>query len=367
MKPLRLILDARMRYHGGIGTYISKLQQALQSSVEFEHCCVLGDTSQAPPLTNGNFCYQDYHPPIYGLREQLQLPSNDHQANLWHAPQFNLPWRWMGRLVVTIHDLLHVRMPKMARTPLAYPYAAAMLRLAASRAGKVIAVSKATADDFCQWTGCSPDRVQVIPHGVDSLFFEQASIEQKEQVLGLHGLKKPYFLWISAIRPHKDPLTALRAFSDFQKRYRTNYQLVMVGKAPSWYRKAHQEASQLGLNGSVLWVESATAEQLACFYQGASALIMPSLLEGFGLPALEAMASGCPVIASDIPALREVVQDAGLLLPAREIDAFSKEMYNVISHDDLHQTLATKGKTIARAYSWERSAKEHVAVYRSLL
>jgi len=361
------MIDARMADHGGIGTYLQGLTPAIVATNAVGHACVLGAPDGAFTADSTIPCQRPFPAPIYSIREQLSIPANTHGATLWHSPHFNIPLGWQGPLVVTIHDLIHVKFPRYARSPLAYPYAAFMLRQVARRAGVVIAVSETTRRDFCAWTGMDPSRVHVIFHGVNPGIGHPVTQDILTKTLQRHGVRQPFVLWVSAIRPHKNPLVALRAFARLRAQHRIPHQLVMVGPTYHWYQEPLSEARRLHLGEVVRWLGSVARGELPTFYRAASALLMPSHYEGFGLPVLEAMASGLPVIVSSTPALSELVDNAGVTVHQEDVDGFAHHLYNVLSHEDVHRTLQERGRLRAQQFTWARSATQHVQAYRTLL
>src|SRR3989338_4504663 len=230
MPPLRLLLDARMARSGGIGTYITHLIPALIDTGMLERCCVMGSPPGALPA---ELCHHPYALPVYSVRELLDAPANPHGAHLWHSPHFNIPRRWKGPLVVTIHDMIVTR-PSWIKTPWAAPYAAWRLRQALRRADALITASAAAKQAFCEWGGIAPDRVTVIPHGVAADISRPVAVEGRTRILAAYGVRPPFILWVSAIRPHKNPLVILRAFAALRARDRVPHQLVMIGHRPAW-------------------------------------------------------------------------------------------------------------------------------------
>ncbi|MBI4227466.1 MAG: glycosyltransferase family 4 protein [Candidatus Omnitrophica bacterium] len=367
MPPVRLLFDARMALHGGIGTYIRHLLEALGRSGAVEHGCVAGLPSGAPLTLPSTFCRQPFHAPIYSVLEQLIVPASPHAAPLWHSPHYNIPLRWRGALVVTVHDLIHLVSPRYARSRWATPYTAFMLRQIAARADAIIAVSEATKQALCARTGLDPARVRVIPHGVDPAAGVPVAEAVSTSVWQRYQIRPPYLLWVSAVRPHKNPLTALRAFARLQQRHAIPHQLVMVGEIPSWYALPQQEARRLQLDTAIRWTGAVSRDDLMALYQSASVLLMPSYVEGFGLPVLEAMAAGCPVLVSSIPALSELVENDDVMISPDDVDGWSDRLYNVLFNEELRRTLQARGRQRARQFTWERSAAEHLDVYRTAL
>lgn len=361
-----ITIDARMSRHGGIGTYLRHLIPALAASGTLEHGCVLGAPSGAI-APHARLCHQPYPAPIYSVAEQLWLPPNPHRAALWHAPHFNIPLRWRGPLVVTVHDLIHLKRPRDTRSRFAPLYARAMLGQVARRARAVIAPSEATKRDLCAWTRIRADRVTVIPHGVPIATNDPTDKLATTRILQRYGLQPPFVLWVSAIRPHKNPLMALRAFAQLRIKQHIPHHLVMVGQRPQWYSDPLREARRLGLEESVQWVGAVRPGELPAFYQSAAVLVMPSYEEGFGFPVLEAMAAGCPVLVSSAGSLPELVGNSGVTIHPDDIDGWVNHLYNVVSNEELRRTLQAGGRERARQFSWERSAAQHLQIYESAL
>ncbi len=367
MKTIPTIaIDARMGRHGGIGTYLRSLIPFLAASGRLEHGCLLGAPEGALPQLPA-VCHQPYRAPIYSLAEQLWLPPNPHRAALWHAPHFNIPLQWRGPLAVTVHDLIHLKRPRDTRSRFAPLYARAMLGQVARRAQAVIVPSEATKRDLCTWTRINAHRVTVIPHGVPSATHYPTDEAVMARMLQRYGLKPPFVLWVSAIRPHKNPLMALRAFAQFKAAHQIPHQLVMVGERPRWYPDPVREARRLHLDETIRWVGAVPPEDLPVFYQSAAALMMPSYEEGFGFPVLEAMAAGCPVLVSSTGSLPELVGNAGVTIHPDDIDGWVNHLYNVVLNEELCRALQIRGRERARQFSWERSAVQHLRVYESAL
>lgn len=367
MPPLRLAFDARMALHGGIGTYVRHLLSALIESKGLDHLCVIGAPSNTLTTSTPGACRTPFQVPVYSLWEQVCRLPNPHHATLWHSPHFNLPGRWTGPLAVTIHDLIHLKDTRYARTWLARPYAGWLLRQAIRRAGKLIAGSEAAKQDLCEWGRVPPDRVAVIPHGVADDFRIAPGEAQIARVLRAHHINPPFVLWVSTIRPHKNPLVILRAFAQMIARHEIPHRLVMVGHLPRWYREPVAESRRLGLGERVIWTGPVPEADLPVLYHAARLLVMPSHLEGFGLPVLEAMAAGLPTLVSSTPALAELVANPDVMVKADDVDAWSGQLYNGLFNDDFRRAIRQHGLARSAQFTWRRTADLHLDVYRAIL
>lgn len=366
LKSLRLLIDARMAYHGGIGTYVRHLVSALRASGAVTHCCVAGAPDGAWPDDHGTLCRHPLAVPLYSLAEWLMNPANPHGAQLWHSPHFNAPRRWPGPLVVTIHDLIPAKHPLWTRVPWATPYAVWRLQWAAHQADALIAVSETTKRAFCEWADVAPERVTVIPHGVSSDMGRPIAPDHQARILAAYGVRPPFILWVSAVRPHKNPLVVLRAFAALRAQHRIPHQLVMVGHRPTWYSVPRREAVRLGIETAIRWIESVPTAVLPALYQAARVLVMPSYEEGFGLPVLEAMAAGLPVLVSTAPALLELIENAGVAIEPDDVDGWREHLYTVAFNDERHRHLQQQGRDRAAPFTWARTAGRHLDVYRAV-
>lgn len=362
--PVRLMFDARMARHGGIGTYIRQLLGALQTADGLDHLCLAGLPDGTEVTVPATWCRQSWRAPIYSLAEQLARPASPHAA-LWHSPHLNIPLRWRGRLVVTIHDLIHLTHPQYARSRWAAPYAALMLRQIAARADVIVTVSEATKRVVCERTAIDPARILVIPHGADSSLAKPVGDTAQAAIRSRLRITAPYVLWVSTVRPHKNPLTALRAFAQLRRRRAAPHQLVMVGDTPAWYPAPRHHARGLGIDDAIRWVGTVPRRDLAALYQGAAAFVMPSYVEGFGLPALEAMTAGCPVLVSTTPALSELVANEKVTIDPDDVDGWSERLYTILFNDEFRRLCQQHGHHRAGQFTWERSAIGHLQAYRA--
>lgn len=288
--------------------------------------------------------------------EAVALPARSQELRMaWSLPrllrrlrpavahfQHALPLRWDGPSVVTLHDLHFERDPKAMGLLDRVTFKLVVPR-AARRAAHVLAVSERTKEDAVELYGISPEKVTVTPHGVDPAFSAGEPLGA-----GVH-LRRPYLLFVGAIQARKDPLTAAEAAKA------VGLPLVVAGPAKEPALARELEARGADLRG---WVEK---PELAELYRGASALVWPSRYEGFGIPVLEAMASGTPVVLSSDPALREVAGDAGVY--AEDGDYAAAIRRAIADHDRLRSA----GIERARRFSWAEGARRTADVYRSVL
>ena len=356
---MNIIVDARMAFHTGIGRYIRSLCRALLTQPSEHTLSLLLD----PLITRqvqqeiGLAQVIPFPAKIYSLREQLQslrlYRAHADRASLFHCPHYNVPWFLPRNSVVTVHDLTHFQFPEhfgRHRSVLAFR----LLRRAAQRAGHLIAVSHATRQALTTLIPEAEGKTTVIHHGVTEPFspLPAAAIETFKRT---HNLR-PFFLYVGSARPHKNMLRVLQAFRCVKTRF-AQMELVLIGVEPS--------ALSGPLEGIHTFPKVPEAE-LVRWYNAAEALVFPSLNEGFGLPALEAMACGAPVIGSNITALTEVTGNAGLLVNPWDAEALAQAMQQIVANRALRCHLRQQGLQRAKAFTWTSAAEKTLQVYRAV-
>lgn len=323
--------------------------------------------------------------PWYGWREQLVMPFYlwREKLDLIHFPHFNVPILTPGRFVVTIHDLILTNFPTIRATTrrylvyylknLAYRL---VIYLALIRSKKIITVSHFTKEDIITKFGVDPKKIVVIYEGVanltkgmDSLFI--AKLDSRE-ILKQYHIPDNFLLYVGNAYPHKNLERLLRVFSRLHADW-PDIRLVLVGRSDYFYERIKSLASSLNLwqetnrNSVVIFPGYVPDAQLEIFYQSARAYVFPSLYEGFGLPPLEAMAQGCPVISSNRASLKEVLGEAAVFFnPEDEADILTNIIY-VLTNDDKRSDLINKGRDQAKKYHWWDCARETLTVYESVL
>jgi glycosyltransferase involved in cell wall biosynthesis len=231
------------------------------------------------------------------------------------------------------------------------------------KAARIIAVSQATKKDLMYYLGTPEERISVIYEGIDRAVFKPLAHPNK--------FGYPYILFVGSEHPRKNLPTLLRAFKRLEEQPQfKNLKLVKVGKAGGRevnFREKNMEViNSLNLNSKVVFTETISVEDLRAYYCGAQCFVLPSMYEGFGLPPLEAMACGCPVITSDGSSLPEVVNEAAIKVTPQDVEGLATVLEKVLTDQELRKRLIDKGMKRAARFSWEQTAKETLEVYQEV-
>lgn len=268
--------------------------------------------------------------------------------------------------VVTIHDISFEAYPESfsPRDRLLLSWG---VPFAAQRAVRVIAVSEFTRRDLVRRYAIPEEKIRVTYEAADPLFRRVEDPARLEAVRRRYGLAGPYLLSVGNLQPRKNLPTLLEAFRVLKAEAGLPHRLVLVGK-PGWRSGGvYSTVKALGLEAEVIVTGYVPTEELPSLYSGADLFVYPALYEGFGLPPLEAMACGTPVVASNAGALPEVLGEAALLLGPRDAGGLAAALRRVLADPTLARTLAGRGLARARQFSWERTAAETVEVFRAAL
>ncbi len=262
--------------------------------------------------------------------------------------------------VLLAYDLIPMRFPQFYerdRRRLAPRMARSL-----ERADAILAISECTKKDLVDLMGADPRRVHVVYPGADDRFRPPDDQVASARVLARYGVTRPYVLYVGSLGPHKNVETLVRVFRRLRQSRRLEHQLVLCGDT-RWGRDVVEAASDLVAAGACVMPEFIRPEDVPCFYQQAEAFAFLSLYEGFGLPPLEAMACGAPVVSSNAGSLPEVVGDAGLLVPPTDEEAIGEALYRALTDSMLRQELRTKGFRRAAQFSWPESARRTLKIF----
>jgi glycosyltransferase involved in cell wall biosynthesis len=373
---MHVVLDARYvaRTQSGVGHYTQRLIAGLAAIDRTNrYTCVVLKDGPGLPVTQPNvecwptrISFENHVAGDLWLLGYLPIRLRRLRADVYHGPAVFLPLIKSGyRTVVTIHDLVSFLFPKTV--PRKYSlYMRLMTRLAVRSADRIIAVSGATRDDLVRVLRVPGDRVVVIHEAVAPEFTVPPSPAAIEAVARRYGIRPPYCLFVGNLEPRKNLARLVEAFALVRSRATAGQatpQLVLAGTR-GWlsggiFRAVarHDMASAIRFTGYV------APADLPALYAGATCFVFPSLYEGFGLPVLEAMAAGTPVVASRVGAIPEVAGDAALLVDAERPAEIADALEGVLADGGLRVRLAARGRARAACFTWEAVARQTLAVY----
>ena len=365
---MRIGIDARKLHDFGIGTYIRNLLRQLarlDRQTEYVVLCrpddreglaQLGENFRAVPETSGN----------YTLNEQIRIPLalRREGVTLFHAPHYVLPPLVRIRSVVTIHDCIHLMFPQYLPSRFALAYARTSITLAARRATRVMTVSESSKRDILRFVDVEPEKIEVIYNAFDERFGVEPREEDVVRVRERYQLSDEFVLYAGNVKPHKNLERLIEAFNLVRKRGLDHLKLVLIGDEISKYAALRRAVHHHQLHKYVRFLGYLPEETLAVMYRLAGVFVFPSLYEGFGLPPLEAMASGTPVVTSNISSLPEVAGDAAVLVDPHFPEAIADGIHTVLTDEAVRRTLRDKGLARARQFSWEQSVRRVLEIYR---
>jgi glycosyltransferase involved in cell wall biosynthesis len=362
---MRVAIDARLwgEPRSGIGRYTRCLVEELMRLAPGEAWTLYTDRTPGPHLPGA-------------VARCLPCPQRL-LWSLWHAPRdlrrhpvdlfhgvtgFELPPRGPWALVTTVHDLIPLRLP--AVVPARHRWAVrCLLGGALRRADRVIAVSEVTRQEILARYRLPPERVVVVPEAAGPEF-RPPTAETLAAARARYGLERPYVLSVGLLEPKKNLVALLDAVARLRRAGEWGTAELLVVGARGWGPDPAARAHALGLADTVRFLGGVPDHDLPALYGGARAFAFPSLWEGFGLPVLEAMASGTPVVASDRGALPELTAGAALLVEPRA-EPLADALGRLLADGALRARLRAAGLARAAAFSWERTARETLQVYRA--
>ena len=303
--------------------------------------------------------------------ENIELPylAKKDRVHLLHVPAFAPPFLKLCRLVVTVHDIIGMIFPNQIGLP-SRLYWGKWLPLVIQRADAIIVDSENTKKDVLKFLDVPEKRLRLIyPSGHEN-FSPNLNGKALQQLKNRLGIKEKYFLCVGAIEPRKNLSRVIEAFVQFMKRKRdTRYQLVVVGsKHFAHGRTFHELVTDTAIKfEDVIFAGYVKHEDLNLLYCGTEAFLFPSLYEGFGIPVLEAMAAGVPVMTSNVSSLPEVGGEAAYYVDPSDIDQISRGIYRLAEEPQLRRELIEKGFKQIQKFSWRRTVEQTLEVYEELV
>jgi glycosyltransferase involved in cell wall biosynthesis/ubiquinone/menaquinone biosynthesis C-methylase UbiE len=359
----------------GVGSYTRGLLEGL-ANIDAENEYILYSYLDFPPSPQPTFAPR----PNFAFR-MLRLEA-EHWERIWsradlppqealgavdvlHSPFFNAPREHHGALVVTIHDVSFLLQPQFHTEANRLHCLQGTLN-AALYADRIIAVSMRTKQDLMDYFAIPEEHICVIHEAPRKVYSPERNVEVIRSTLERLGIFHNFILFVGSLEPRKNLKTLLQAYARYVKRHAGQEWLVVAGGKGWLNDDLSQVVAELGIAERVKFLGYVQEIDLRVLYSAAKLFVYPSIYEGFGLPPLEAMACGAPVITSNTSALPEVVGDAALLIDPHNSDELCQAMQRVLCDNDLRLRMRREGLTRAQLFSWERTAEETLAVYREV-
>jgi glycosyltransferase involved in cell wall biosynthesis len=347
--------------HGYIHHLLKHLPQAAPGDWRFTAMVGAANRAQYDGITMRRSRWDNESPNKRILWEQLAQPFQLDDFDLYHALAFVAPL-WLSKpCVVTVYDLSFMRYPERL-SPSRRLYLRLFTGLTCRRARRVIAISHSTGDDVATLLGVPREKIDVTPLGYDAEVFKPLPLEQIAQFRAQKSLPERFWLFVGTLEPRKNLVTLLRAYAALPRAERLP---LVLGGGKGWkYDDIFATVEDQQLRDEVLFPGFIPTEELPLWYNSTEVFLFPSVFEGFGLPVLEAMACGRPVITSNVSSLPEVAGDAGLCLPPHEVEAWTAALSRAYHDAQWRRAVGERGLQAAQRFTWQETARLTVESYR---
>ncbi len=375
---MRITIDytAAIRQGAGIGSYVRNLVAALLAQdidnqymlLTSEHPTPEHPFPSAPNVHGRSIFIPDRYLNIFWYRWRLPLPATlfSGATDLYHGPDFVLPPLGKKvRKIVTIHDLAFLEHPEYAVPSLA-AYLRKVVPESVAAADVVATVSHEVSRTLIEHFQTPREKITVIPNGVAAYFRRITDPLILNATRHKFGLKHPLVLGVGTLEPRKNHLGLIKAFYQAQKKKQGPALLAIAGGQGWLYEETQKLVAELKLERKVRFLGRVTDLELITLYSMADVFAFPSFFEGFGIPPLEAMACGAPVITSNTSSLPEVAGDAALLVDPNDINALAQAILNILGNEQLRAELVQKGYQQVQKYTWATSARKMLNVYQKM-
>lgn len=363
-KKITLAFDARMIHHSGIGTQVYNTLKYLTREESLD-LTLLGNESEiheSLPDFTGNII--PFNAGIYSLNEQLFFPKIQENAIL-HIPHYNVPMFHLKNSVVMVHDLIHLQSDEFA-LPHYRLYATLLLSVAIKKAKRILTVSETTRQELLMRFPKVESKTTVVYNGLDHDLYKPQSEESIKDFKAKYNLPKKFLLVVGIGKKHKNVDMLIRALSSLWKEKKLTHPLVLGGSGGSIPEYVRQAIDKNDVAPYVIPMPRIDLQEMPLLYGSSDIFIMPSLLEGFGFPVVEAMASGTPVLCSNASCLPEVAGNGAVFFDPKNPTDFVKKLMLFLENPSKRKEYVGKGISRARFFSWKKHASEIIQVYNAI-
>ncbi|MDD5491402.1 MAG: glycosyltransferase family 1 protein [bacterium] len=366
---MKLFIDARMLGNSGIGRYIQNISEKMDSLAPYEDIqptlfLNTGDERYLGLLKHSVLMHPLSRTRIYGLKEQVMLAYylSALKPDLVHFPNFNVALGKKIPFVVTIHDLIYLKFPGACPNILARFYAAYMIGFACRQARLIITDSLYSKQDIMRTIHVPESKIRVIYPAVDNKY---QPVKDPSLRLAKYDLPEKYILYVGNHEKRKNIPALITAFS--QTRAIQQYKLVIAGRRDPRRTEIYETIKALKMEEKIVFTDYLLEEDLPALYTQAGLLVFPSSYEGFGLPILEAMACGTPVVCSNATSVPEVSGDAAMIIDPFDRAGLAQAIDRLLTDQNLRRELREKGFQRVLQFSWDTAVREHIKVYKEAI
>lgn len=369
---MKILIDARWIKQTGVGRYIENLiTELLKIDNKNQYILLVREQDREKVhFAAPNVKIETVNIQWYSAKEQTVLLQklNSIKPDLVHFTSFNMPLGYRGKFVITIHDLTLLRFRNI-RQSFAHKYfyklkdlgMRVILKNAIARAKTILTPTDFVKEDIASVYKVRRNKIVVTPEAAEAAY-------QKPRVdLARFGIDKPFLLYVGNAYPHKNLERLIIAFGKLITEYMLDYQLVIAGRKDSFHESLRQEVAQAHLENRVIFTDYVSDAELAGLYKNAALYVFPSLSEGFGLPPLEAMAYGLPVVSSAATCLPEVLGDAAVYFKPKSPSDMANVISSTLADKELQEKLVKRGYAQVKKFSWRKTAKATYEVYERVL
>ncbi len=367
---MRIAIDIRRIQDFGVGTYIRNLLKTLAGKDNNNYYILLGDAEKTSAVVslpeNFQVLHWDKPPESWRMHLQLHRLLQEHPADVLHIPYMRAAPLVPCRYLITVHDIADFFYN--SRGGLKQNLRWRIVRRGLKHARHIMAVSKATKRDLENLFEIPSRQITVVENAIDERFTQSSRREETRLVLERYQVNYPFLLYVGNVKPQKNIPRLIEAFAVLKGSLRNHpvyrdLRLVIIGDELSEHSDLRRTVIRTRMQNDVRFLGFVPVETLRVFYQSAEVFVFPSLYEGFGLPPLEAMAQGTPVVTSNVSSLPEVVGDAAVLVHPENVFDIARGVERVLLQEELRQELRRRGRQRLQRFSWERSVDRVLQIY----
>jgi glycosyltransferase involved in cell wall biosynthesis len=352
----------------GIGQYLCNFLEFVSTEDQSNEYVLFGNQSTFYQPLGENQKMHIIPEYITMVWDQILLPKalKEEKIDLFFSPYYKAPLFTDVKIITVVHDLIPILFPdrQSIKGLLAKTYCRSFIKKSKNRIEKILTVSAHSQQDLMNICDIEENKIKVIPNAVASHY--QCVDQSFKDEMKSFGIQKEFIFFIGQFKPHKNVETLIRAYGLLSEELKARYQLVLGGGKNQYIRKLKKIIKELDLKQNIIFAGFISEKDLPKFYNAASLFVFPSFYEGFGIPPLEAMACGTPVIASNTSSLPEVVGDAGICINPYSVEEFTKAMELVLLDENLQNDLIKKGLERSKQFTIEKFCRSILKVFSEI-